>query len=184
MASAASHMAARTPRSGASGRREGRSCIVEEISGRAPEKFDAYTGHPSRPVWRPSIVADPRGAQAVPTSWPQGAAIAARPDLVAVAPSLGRAGAMLAFLVAVEMAEAGQRREERDQSGQRQESLYLHSRHLLSRSGSPGAPRPRGETAWPLAGRRPSAPADRPARSRLRRDGWWRTAGRSSPRTR
>ena len=34
-------------------------------------------------------------------------------------------------LVAVEMAEAGQRREERDQSGQRQESLYLHSRHLL-----------------------------------------------------
>jgi hypothetical protein len=29
------------------------------------------------------------------------------------------------------MAEAGQRREERDQSGQRQESLHLHSLHLL-----------------------------------------------------
>ena len=34
-------------------------------------------------------------------------------------------------LAAAEMAEAGQRREERDQRGQRQESLHLHVRHLL-----------------------------------------------------
>src|SRR5687767_8764188 len=34
-------------------------------------------------------------------------------------------------LAAAEMAETGQRCEERDQRGQRQESLHLHSRHLL-----------------------------------------------------
>ena len=35
------------------------------------------------------------------------------------------------LLAAAEMAETGQRCEERDQRGQRQESLHLHSRHLL-----------------------------------------------------
>ena len=35
------------------------------------------------------------------------------------------------MLAAAEMAEPGQRCEERDQRGQRQESLHLHSRHLL-----------------------------------------------------
>jgi hypothetical protein len=49
----------------------------------------------------------------------------------AVVPSLDIDWGDAGVLAAAEVAEPGQRCEERDQSGQRQESLHLHSLHLL-----------------------------------------------------
>ena len=179
---AASHMAPSTPSRGARGRREGRSCMDRTDLGlRAGEvRRPHVTSFPT--VWRRSRRPTHREAQAVPT-FTAGATTPWRRGLQAIVSFPLMLAGRCRVLAAAEMAEAGQGREERDQSGQRQESLHLHGHHLL-RSGSPGAPRPRSGRASLLGDRRPAAPQGLPGRSRPRRDGWLRKAGRSSTRRR
>ena len=137
-----------------------------EISGRAPEKFDIHVPHPS-PFWRPSRRPNPsRGSRRCRRSCRRGFE-RVRPDLARRDPSLELADGRSRGPVAVEMAEAGQRREERDQGGQRQRRAFTFIVVTSFRSGSPGAPPRPGDTAWPPARSSPSAPRDRPARSRL-----------------
>jgi hypothetical protein len=82
--------------------------------------FDKGSRRPSRPSKR---IGRSKGTRAARTAKGQCA--------LGYAPRVWVPSLNAGVLAAAEMAEPGQRCEERDQRGQRQESLHLHSRHLL-----------------------------------------------------